>query len=310
MKIVIFAAPGIIGPFVFASLLHLKENVVRLVLPKSQHSISSDELLAIAAQASVPHTTPDTLHDPAFVQLLKDDEPDLIIVATYDRRIPREIIDIPLLGAVNIHPSLLPKYRGPCPEFWAVRNGEIETGVTIHYLDDAFDTGDILMQEKMPIAHEDTLGMVLYRFASTATRMVVGFIDGVNKGSIPKAQAQNDAVATDAPLAKAEDLRIVWQDSAESIYNLIRAANPVGGAWTTFRGFQLKVWHAVLSEVPEPLKAKEPGSICLAPESQSLFVRTSDAAIELKAVQQALYYILDGWSFCMKAFVKEDEQFV
>jgi len=310
MKIILFAAPGIIGPFVFASLLHLKENVLRLVLPKSQHSISSDELLAIAQQGNVPYITPDSLKDPDFIQLIKDDAPDLIIVATYDRRIPREIIDIPLLGAVNIHPSLLPKYRGACPEFWAVRNGETETGVTIHYLADEFDTGDILVQQKMPINYEDTLGMVLYRFASTATRMIVSFIDNVNKGEIPKAIPQNEAEATDAPLANANDLRITWNESAKNIYDLVRAANPVGGAWTSFRGFQLKVWHAEIVDMPDAIKGKPPGSIVLVPEAHTLLVCTGDHAIELKAVQQALYYILDGWSFSQKAFIKEDEVFV
>lgn len=310
MRIVVFSAPGIIGPFVFASLLHLKENVVRLILPKSQHSISSDELLSIASQSNVPYIVPSDLNAPDFIELIKNDKPDLILVATYDRRLPRALIDIPRCGAINIHPSLLPKYRGACPEFWAVRNGETETGVTIHYLSETFDTGPIIAQEKMPINYDDTLGMVLYRFASLAMRMVMVLIDSLKKDAAPRAVEQNELFATAAPLARAEDLRIQWNQGATSIYNLVRAANPVGGAWTTFRGFQLKVWHAESVALPSALVRKNPGEIWLSVDQKTIIVRCADGAIELKAVQQALYYILDGWSFVQKACVKNSEVFI
>jgi len=311
MRIIIFASPGIVGPFILASLIHLKEEVVRLVLPASQYAVSTEELVAIAANAHVPISKPESLSDPDFYAQVCEDAPDLIIVATFDRKIPQKIIDKAKWAAINIHPSLLPKYRGACPEFWAVRNGESETGVTIHYLSDDFDAGDIILQESIPINNDDTIGMLLYRFASTAARMIVRLLDRFRSGDTLLSMAQDNDSATDAPLVKADDLRIEWTDPVSTIYNLVRAANPLGGAWTTFRGFQLKVWYAEPANAVKITEAPVvPGSIVLMPEKEKVYIRAHEGYLELKAVQQALYYILDGWSFARKAFIKEGESFV
>lgn len=310
MRIVVFASPGIVGPFVLGTLIHLKENVVRLVLPHTQHSVTDEELRGIAADASIPISKPAKMSDPLFYKELCTDDPELIIVATYDRRIPASIIALARTAAINIHPSLLPKYRGPCPEFWAVRNGDDETGVTIHYLDDGFDTGAIILQERIPINVSDTLGMVLYRFASTAARMVVKLLDLLQKDARLFSVPQDERDASRAPFVTSDDLRIDWTQPVKSIYDLIRAANPVGGAWTTFRGFQLKIWHAEIS-LPIISETKcAAGSLYLDPQTEKIYIRARDGFMELKAVQQALYYILDGWSFSQKAFVKSDESFV
>jgi methionyl-tRNA formyltransferase len=310
MRIIVFASPGIVGPFVLGTLIHLKENVLRLVLPNSHHSVSDEELRSIAASASIPISQPVKMSDSLFYEELCADDPDLIIVATYDRLIPRSILSLARIAAINIHPSLLPKYRGPCPEFWAVRNGEDETGVTIHYLDDEFDTGDIIMQEPIPINPSDTLGMVLYRFASTAARMVVKLLDLLQKEETLFSVPQDAREASLAPFVNSDDLRIDWTQPTKSMYDLVRAANPLGGAWTTFRGFQLKIWHAEIAPTSISTIKRAAGSLYLDQQTEKIYIRARDGFIELKAVQQALYYILDGWSFVQKAFVKDDESFV
>ncbi len=304
MKIVLFASPGIIGPFVFASLMQMKHDVKLLVLPSAKHSVSPAELLEIARQSEIDVISPEILNDDVADKIRKV-SPDIILVATYDKKIPKGIYGLAKIGAFNIHPSLLPLYRGACPEFWVLRNGEEKTGVTLHFIDDSFDTGNILIQHEVKIAPNDTVGSLSYKLGREAVKILIEFFDMLNNSGRLLGIKQDDSIATFAPMVDINTLRIDWRWISSDIYNLVRAANPVGGAWSLFRGFQLKVWNVGVSDIDAD--GFMPGEIAIFPDSRVIAVKSADNFIELKVVQYALYYILDGWSFCMSECVKDKE---
>jgi len=314
-KIILFAAPGIMGPLVFVNLFNRnREKIVYLVVASSTHAVSTDEILSIADRCRIPVLMPTDLEEPEFVQKIKSAEPDLILVASYDKKIPRKILDIPKIAAVNAHPSLLPKYRGACPEFWAIRNGERETGVTLHDLAEEFDAGDILLQEKLAISHIETLGSLLYRAAELSSNLLATFLDHVDQNLSLPTQSQDESQATRAPLVNATHLQIDWQAGVSEIFNLVRAANPLGGAWSLFRQSHLKMWYLkpyVLDSHDEiALSAyaeREPGQLIPLEEKRKLLVQAGDGLLEICVLQFALYVITDGWNFYVNFGLKKEE---
>lgn len=312
MKIVLFAAPGIMGPHVFLSLLQRKtESIALLVLSSKPHAISNDELIAIARHGRVPYVAPHDVTNPQFVQTIRDLQPDIILVASFDMKIPQEIIDIPRCAALNLHPALLPKYRGACPEFWAIRNGEKTTGVSLHYLTDTFDAGDILFQEEVSISPYETLGSLLYKMGSMSVKVFIRFLDAYERAEPCVPIQQDPKQVTYARLVTAEDMHIQWHTTSQDIVNLVRAANPLGGAWTSFRGFHLKVWHASVFN-PDTISLRVPlpevQSLLVLADEKKLLVKTGDGFIEVNAVQHSLAYIIDGWNFVCAAEIQTGEK--
>jgi methionyl-tRNA formyltransferase len=169
--------------------------------------------------------------------------PDAIVVVGYGRIIPQWMIDLPPLGNINLHASLLPKYRGAAPIQWAIASGEIVTGVTTMRIDAGLDTGDILLQKEIPIASEDTAETVTPRMAAIGAALLVETLRGLKSGSVhPK--RQDSSKATLAPLLKKGDGRIDFHRPAAEIANRIRGFQPWPGAFTTFRDKNLHVWAA------------------------------------------------------------------
>jgi methionyl-tRNA formyltransferase len=205
-------------------------------------------------------------------------KPDAIIVVGYGRIIPQWIIDLPRLGNINLHASLLPKYRGAAPIQWAIASGETVSGVTTMRIDAGLDTGDILLQKEIPIAPEDTAETLAPRMAAIGAELMVETLHGLRSGAIhPK--PQDDSNATLAPLLKKEDGRINFHRPAPEIVNRIRAFQPWPGAFTTFRDKNLHIWAAR----PDGRHLKE-GE--LAVEGQRLIVGCgSGTALELLKLQ-------------------------
>ena len=158
---------------------------------------------------------------------------------------------------------------------------------------------------------DDTVGVLLYRLAATAAKSLMTVLEKYRKCLDIPLIKQDETLASHAPLVKAEHLKIDWKESAVSIENLVRAANPVGGAWTVFRGFQMKVWHVRGRSFDGPSHVagieKKPGMLLLSPSERELIVCTGDGCLALKVVQPALYYILDGWSFNERSMVQDGE---
>ncbi len=169
--------------------------------------------------------------------------PDAIIVVGYGRIIPQWMIELPSLGNINVHASLLPKYRGAAPIQWAIARGETITGVTTMRIDAGLDTGDMLLQEELGIETDDTSETLAPRLASIGAKILVETLRRLQSGTI-QPTPQNNAEATLAPILKKEDGRINFQLSATEICNRLRGFQPWPGASTTFRGRNLNVWQA------------------------------------------------------------------
>lgn len=174
-------------------------------------------------------------------------KPDAIIVVGYGRIIPQWMLELPLMGNINLHASLLPKYRGAAPIQWAIASGERVTGVTTMRIDAGLDTGDILLQKELAIMEEDTAETLAPRLASIGAELMLETLQGLHAKTITP-QPQNDAKATLAPILKKEDGRISFERTAEEVRNRMRGFQPWPGAFTTFRGKAMNVWSVRLAE--------------------------------------------------------------
>lgn len=183
---------------------------------------------------------------------LKDLKPDAIIVVGYGRIIPQWMIDLPPLGNLNVHASLLPKYRGAAPIQWAIANGETVTGVTTMRIDAGLDTGDILLQREQPIGAEDTAESLAPKLATLGAELMLETLAGLQAGTI-HGRAQDHTQATLAPILKKEDGQIEFHRPATEIWNRLRGFQPWPGAFTTFRGKSLHLWSARPAEANVPL---------------------------------------------------------
>jgi methionyl-tRNA formyltransferase len=205
-----------------------------------------------AKKLNLPITQPDKIkNNEEFRAQLTALKPDAIIVVGYGRLIPQWMLDLPPLGNINLHASLLPKYRGAAPIQWAIANGETMTGVTTMRLDAGLDTGDILLQRDSPIPPDDTSETLSPRLAALGANLVVETLQGLQQGSIHP-RPQNSAHATLAPILKKEDGLLDFSSPAPEILNRIRGFQPWPGAYTIFRGRNLQVWKARPAEQSLP----------------------------------------------------------
>jgi methionyl-tRNA formyltransferase len=227
-------------------LIQNDENIVAVIT----HQDNPDEeiwfrsVAALSKKYGIPVYTPESVNTPSWIEQIRSWEPDLIFSFYYRNMIKEEILNIPSLGAFNMHGSLLPKYRGRVPINWAVLNGEKETGVTLHHMVKKADAGDIVDQEKVLIGPEDTAQEVFNKCVTAARLVLERQLGLIMKGTAPR-RKQDESQATTFGGRKPEDGRINWTESAESIYNLIRAVTqPYPGAFTEAGGKKLFIWWA------------------------------------------------------------------
>jgi methionyl-tRNA formyltransferase len=213
----------------------------------------------LALSRKLPLLQPDKIKNNAgFRAQLEAIRPQAIVVVAYGRIIPQWMIDLPPLGNLNLHASLLPKYRGAAPIQWAIANGEQVTGVTTMRIDAGLDTGNMLLQRELWIAPEDTAETVAPKLAELGAPLMVETLRGLGKGLIQPI-AQDDSRATLAPILTKEDGRIDWQRTASEIHNRLRGFQPWPGAFSSFRGKNFNVWEA--HPVPERSPDKAPGQL-------------------------------------------------
>jgi len=204
---------------------------------------------------NIPVLQPERARDPKFLEEIKKLAPDLIVVHAFGQILPKELLDIPKFGVINVHASLLPKYRGAAPVQWAILNGEVETGVTIMQMEEKLDTGPILLQQKVPIEDSDTSGTLLKKLSELGRELLISAIKGVKVKTL-KPIPQDDSLASYAPPIKKEQGKIDWNEPAGLIWRKVRAFNPWPGAFVGEGEHLLKIWKA------EPADAKaEPGVI-------------------------------------------------
>src|SRR5580700_5904008 len=232
---------------------------------------------ALALQ--LPVTQPETIkNNDEFRAQLTALKPDAIIVVGYGRIIPQWMIDLPRLGNINLHASLLPKYRGAAPIQWAIARGETVTGVTTMRIDAGLDTGDILLQRELAIAPEDTAETIAPRLAGIGAELMTETLHGLQAGTL-QARSQDRSCATLAPILKKGDGQIDFRRSATEIWNRLRGFQPWPGAFTSFRGKNLHVWKA------RPIDARISTGTIYLEGHLPLAGCGSDTALELIEVQ-------------------------
>jgi methionyl-tRNA formyltransferase len=238
-----FAVPALEA--LAAAAFHIPLVVTQPDRPKGRGlELVSSPVKQSALRLNLAITQPDRLKtNEEFRAQLAAIKPDAIVVVGYGRIIPPWMLDLPPLGNINLHGSLLPKYRGAAPIQWAIANGETLTGVTIMRLDAGLDTGDILLQRELPIATEDTSETIAPRLATIGAELVVETLRGLQAGSIQR-HPQDNSKATLAPILKKEDGLIDFSRSATEIFHRMRGFQPWPGAYTKFRGKNLQILKA------------------------------------------------------------------
>ena len=238
---------------------------------------SSTPVKEAATSREIIVMQPESLRDQAFAGAVRSLGPDLIVVVAF-RILPPEVFTIPRLGSINLHASLLPRYRGAAPINRAIMNGESETGVTTFFLEESVDTGNILLQARTPVLPDDDAGTLHDRLADVGAEIVLHTVRLVEQGkAIPR--PQDPALASPAPKIFKEDCRIDWHTRAEQIRNQIRGLSPSPAAFTTLDGKVLKLYRARVAA-----GSLAPGTVDV--RKDALLVGTGDDLIALEDLQQ------------------------
>lgn len=231
-----------------------------------------------ALENSLPILQPDNLKSEEFINTLKNLNPDIIVIIAF-RILPKEIFNIPLRGSINLHASLLPKYRGAAPINHAIINGEKLSGITTFLLDDSVDTGNIILQREIPIGINDTFGDVYYRMSDAGADLVLKTIELIKNKSYNLIR-QDDTQATKAPKIFRRDCLINWNKDSLSQHNFIRGLSPIPSAFTTSEG---KTYKILRSSLCSNESKRTPGTLFT--REKKLYVSTLDFDLEILSIQ-------------------------
>lgn len=283
---IIFMGSGEVGcPVVERLLASPQDELVAVVSQPDRPQGRKLQLAPCPVKAFVagraPVLTPERCGAPDFVAQLAALKPELIVVAAYGQFLPRTLLDLPPHGVINVHPSLLPKYRGAAPIQWAVARGEKETGVSIIYLIEKMDAGDIIQQARVPVAPDATAAGLTPQLATLGAELLMRAVEDIRTGTVRRVP-QDDALATRAPLLKKTDGRIDWSLPAEELHNRIRGFFPWPGCYFEWpRGTEKRV--KVLKAAPVS-GAGEVGAL-LSHDPRHLVVACGTGALQLLEVQ-------------------------
>ena len=285
MRIVFMGTPEFALPSL-ELLLESEHQVVGVVTqpdkPKGRGlKLSASPVREFAEKQNLRVLTPEDLKSEEFYQALSELKPDLIAVVAF-RILPERIFSLPPFGTVNLHASLLPKYRGAAPINWAIIKGEKKTGVTTFFIQKKVDTGNIILQREVEILPDETYGELSLKLSQVGAEVLLETINLIEKKEA-KTHPQNELEATPAPKITDELCKIDWSRPAEEVNNLIRGVSPTPGAFTFFRGKILKIYKT--EKVPEQNDLSEPGRIIGADKSMGILVQTGRGILKLKELQ-------------------------
>jgi methionyl-tRNA formyltransferase len=280
MRVLFYGTPAFAVPTLEALLRH--HTVVAVVTQPDRPAHRGQRLTAPAVKeralaAGIPVVQPARLRDPEWPDRLRAWAPDLAVVVAFGQILPRAVLDVPPRGSINVHASLLPKYRGAAPIAWAIIRGETETGVSIMQMDEGMDTGPVLLIARTPIGPHETAGELAERLAEIGARTL---IDALAHLDALTAVGQAHAEATLAPRLKKEDGHLDWRRPARELVNVVRGCNPWPGGLALAPGGSLLIWRAALAAAAPPAP---PGT--LVPHAQSLAIATGSGALAPIEVQ-------------------------
>jgi methionyl-tRNA formyltransferase len=295
MKIVFFGTPGFAVPSLDAVLAagEVVAVVTRADRPRGRGLHVEPPAVARAAnEYALEVLQPETLRDPSFAPRLRELAPDIGVLVAYGRLVPPEVLAVPPRGIVNVHPSLLPRYRGAAPVARAIAAGDTETGVTILYLSEELDAGDIILQRRVPVAPDDTTRTLTARLAEDGAALLTEALGLIEAGRAPR-RPQDPSQATWAPRLTREDAAIDWRRPASAIVNLVRACDPWPVAFTSLRDRagapqELRIWRAGASPGEGNLRAA-PGTVPSLPadDRAPLVVAAGEGTVLILEVQPA-----------------------
>ncbi len=222
--------------------------------------LSPSPLKSLALTWKIPVFQPEKINDRASLEVIQSLRPEVIVVVAYGQILSPSILTIPERGCVNVHASLLPKYRGAAPIPWAILNGEARTGVTTMLMDAGMDTGPILLTDSTPIREEDTAGTLHERLSRMGADLLLRTLAGLESGQIVP-RAQDPSQATYAPKILKESARIQWDQEAIVLFNMLRAFDPWPGAFTLWRGHMLKLFRPRFLEGAGDTLREDPGTV-------------------------------------------------
>ena len=232
-----------------------------------------------------------------FIGEIKSLNPDVICVVAYGKILPKELLDIPKMGCINVHGSLLPKYRGAAPIQWSVLNGDKETGITTMYMDVGMDTGDMILKEKVKIGEDETTGELWDKLSKVGAKLLVETLEKIERGIAPREKQGEDF--TLAPMLSKDMAKINWEEmNAEKIKNLVRGLNPIMGAYSELEGKKVKFWRVnvvnlkdlsqkfpELKEYEYRMNGLAPGTVLFADEKNGLYINAIDGIIKVLEIQ-------------------------
>lgn len=287
------------------ALIEAKETVIAVITqpdrPKGRGlKVTPSPVKDIALHYNIAVHQPEKIKDAKAIELIKSLNPDLIVVVAYGKILPKEILGIPKYGAINVHASLLPKYRGAAPVQQALLNGEKETGVTIMRMEEALDTGDIIVQKSVPIADGDNTQTLTEKLFDVGSKLLVETIKLIESGKASGVK-QDERLMSYAPALKKETGLIDWKRSAKEIFNQIRACNPWPVAYTYFNGKMLKILSA---EVGLATKIFDPGEVIDCVRDEGFIVAAGSGTIYVKEVQLEGGKRMHAWEFLIGHKIK------
>lgn len=222
-----------------------------------------------------------------FIEEMKELKPDVICVVAYGKILPKEILDIPSKGCINVHGSLLPKYRGAAPIQWAIINGEKATGVTTMYMDIGMDTGDMILKKEIAIGENETTGELWERLAKIGAELLVETLQKIEDGTAPRIPQGEQF--TMAPMLNKEMSKIDWENkSAEQIKNLVRGLNPIMGTYSYINEKKVKFWKVeIAKELPnnKNIENCENGTVIYSNSKDGLYIKAKDGIIKVIEIQ-------------------------
>ncbi|AEE96182.1 methionyl-tRNA formyltransferase [Mahella australiensis] len=286
MKIVFMGTPE----FAVASLEAILEQgheVVCVVTqpdkPKGRGGrLASPPVKEVAVQRGIQVYQPPRIRETNFVERLRNIKPDIIVVTAFGQILPKSVLDIPPKGCINVHASLLPKYRGAAPIQFAIINGESQTGITTMYMDEGMDTGDMILQRAIDIHPDETAGQLHDRLAVLSKDVLKDTLVLIEQGRAPRIK-QNDNEATYCSKLTKEMGHINWNADVKTVYNLIRGVTPWPGAYAFYEDTMIKIWHArIVSDYKDAL----PGQIVDIHREYGIIIKCENGCVAVDEVQQ------------------------